>query len=137
MNFEAYLQERSVAMFEFNEPSAYCLTDAAMCLWEEALDKPEIMERLKDGEGAVAARDYVQTVLAPLCDLSWQYAIRVLGYDDAFDWEFVPEFLKQATRTEGRIYPNGLCQSGRLRRAGLHQTAVAFARSVVEALAAQ
>lgn len=117
-------------MFKFEQPTVYAITDAAMCLWEAALESPEIMERLKAGEGAVAARDYVQTELAPLCDLSWQYATQVLGFDDLFDWEFAPEVLRQLTFTGGRITASGI-------PSGLHQTAMTLAHSVVEALAAQ
>jgi hypothetical protein len=83
--------------------------DAALCLWEECLLRKvgarskgglEAMEAeplwvwLSAGEGAASARDMCLQ-LAKDIELSYQYA-RLIGFDDSFDWEFVPRWADYA-----------------------------------------
>ena len=77
----------------------------AMILWEEAIASlpndrpPEQMHATWPtwlrGGGAAANRDECLR-LAPFVDAAWEYAAERYEYDDCFDWEFVPAFVKEA-----------------------------------------
>lgn len=74
----------------------------AMCAWEWWLE--EGYDRFGQiFEGQHAAREYFQSI-APQLEMAWQIARRH-GYEDCFDWEFVPEFLSAAISAEW----SGLC----------------------------
>lgn len=73
--------------------------EAAMCIWEHALflrlqDDDTVYDWLRGGEGAASARQ----MSIELCrDLETSYQVAVeRGYDDSFDWEFTPRWLKLA-----------------------------------------
>ena len=74
--------------------------EAAMCLWEECLlrrmnNDEEVFHWLRAGEGAASAR--LQCILlAKDTEYSWQIAREHFGFDDSFDWEFVPLWLNYA-----------------------------------------
>jgi hypothetical protein len=84
--------------------------DAAMCIWEECLMRqiswkkengpypdtgPPLFDWLRGGEGAAAARDMC-IMLAPDVEACWLLAHDEFGFDDSFDWEFVPRWLDHA-----------------------------------------
>jgi hypothetical protein len=75
-----------------DEPSASDITDAAMCLWEAVLEydlwaSTQMHTREKREFCAKIARE---------CHLGWMIAhADGDGFDDGFDWEFVPWFLRQ------------------------------------------
>lgn len=79
--------------------------EAAMCLWEECLlrqmnNDDELYNwlrggELRCGEGAASAR--LQCILlAKDAEYSWRIAHEHFGFDDSFDWEFVPLWLDHA-----------------------------------------
>lgn len=73
--------------------------DAALCLWEECIRRrqlgdDEFFDWLRGGEGAANARDMC-VQLAKDCETSYQVA-RECGFDDSFDWEFVPLWVNLA-----------------------------------------
>lgn len=66
----------------------------AMCLWEALLEvQIDTANRNVIGElgGAYAARDLCLDLAIP-CNDCWEIA-NALGYDDSFDWNFVPQWL--------------------------------------------
>jgi len=66
-----------------------------MCIWEYYCDgHTNRMDKLKsiDG-GAYTNRQYVHDSLAPFCNKWYIYARDFLGFDDSYDWEFIPPFL--------------------------------------------
>jgi hypothetical protein len=70
---------------------------AAMCLWE-AVVAPDSDDSApwyddRECEGTCALRDRVLS-LAPQCDSDWEFAQANLGFDDSFDWEFAPQWLR-------------------------------------------
>lgn len=90
--------------------------DAALCLWEECLqrlflarteakrnhqDWTEAQEAeplwnwLRGGEGAANAREMC-IYLCKDIEYSYQVARDELGFDDSFDWEFVPRWADVA-----------------------------------------
>ena len=64
---------------------------AAMCIWEYAMEDHVVYQWLEQGEGACQARDNA-LALAPYANQAWLKA-KEQGYDDPFDWEFVPWFV--------------------------------------------
>jgi hypothetical protein len=74
--------------------------DAALCIWEYCLllrndtDDDSVFDWLRGGEGAATARNMC-IQLAKDCDRSYTVAA-ALGYDDSFDWEFVPRWVTEA-----------------------------------------
>ena len=73
------------------------VADAALCIWEHALDDVGVLNWLLQEQGAAHARRSALAI-APIVETAWQHASRVLHYDDPFDWEFVPAFLMYAAR---------------------------------------
>lgn len=83
--------------------------DAAMCLWEECIMRqvswrnehgitdtgPPMFDWLRGGEGAASARDMC-VCLAKDLEESWKVAHEKYGFDDSFDWEFVPRWADEA-----------------------------------------
>lgn len=74
--------------------------EAAMCLWEECLlrrsqDEDNLFDWLRGGEGCASARDMC-IELAKDLDESWKLAHEKYGFDDSFDWEFVPRWADEA-----------------------------------------
>ena len=73
--------------------------DAALCIWEYALhckviNDETVYDWLRGDEGAAAARDMCIDLASDL-DTSYHVATS-LGYDDSFDWEFVPAWVRLA-----------------------------------------
>lgn len=79
--------------------------DAALCIWEVAVDpratdhikkrgEGMFVDWMKEGEGFAHARDNA-VHLAKFCELAYIYA-KHHGFDDSFDWEFVPRFCDRA-----------------------------------------
>lgn len=75
--------------------------DAALCIWEYALSPSNtdhlrklctgsFLDWLKGEEGYASARE-AAAHLARFCEMSYIYA-RHYGFDDSFDWEFVPRW---------------------------------------------
>lgn len=54
--------------------------------------KPTFLLRMADDEGAAQERSFIVAELAEFIERAYFYA-EALGYDDAFDWEFVPAVL--------------------------------------------
>lgn len=94
---------------------SYDECEAALCLWEECLhrisnarkraksageswidaqDNEELWNWLRGGEGAACARSMCID-LARDIEQSYMFA-RDLGFDDSFDWEFVPRWADHA-----------------------------------------
>lgn len=78
--------------------SADC--EAAMCLWEECLlrrnqNEDNLFDWLRGGEGTANARDMCIELATDL-EQSWQIAYDEFGFDDSFDWEFVPRWADEA-----------------------------------------
>lgn len=84
--------------------------EAAMCIWEECIMRqidwkkehgpypdigPPLFDWLRGGEGVASARDMC-IMLAPDVEESWKIAHKHFGFDDPFDWEFVPRWLDYA-----------------------------------------
>lgn len=67
----------------------------AMCLWEEFITAEEgtypHFDNMRVNHGSHATRDAF-LMLVPICDTAWIVAA-AHGYDEAFDWDFVPQFL--------------------------------------------
>ncbi len=73
--------------------------EAAMCLWENALhrridDDDGLYDWLRGGEGAACARDMCLRLAADI-ELAYKTAVDE-GFDDCFDWEFVPRWAEYA-----------------------------------------
>lgn len=74
-------------------------TEAALCIWEYCLEckskgDDTVFEWLRSNQGAATARQQC-IALAKGCDDSYQLA-QTLGYDDSFDWDFVPAWVDEA-----------------------------------------
>jgi hypothetical protein len=70
---------------------------AAMCLWE-AVVAPDSDDETpwhddRECEGTCYLRDRILG-MAEQCDADWQYAREHMGFDDSFDWEFAPGWLR-------------------------------------------
>lgn len=80
--------------------TAQAIIDAALCAWEHVLERLKARGSNKwkyrrQKAGMAALREHV-AALALTIELAYQEAKRK-GYDDCFDWEFVPKFLEAAT----------------------------------------
>lgn len=78
--------------------------EAALCMWEHAVTPDGLMnikskpflDWLAGEEGYAHARMAV-IHLAPFCEISYIWA-KHNGYDDCFDWEFVPAWCQYAMK---------------------------------------
>lgn len=71
-------------------------TEAAVCLWEACLENTfQHYTRFRDQHGAAETRSRVIT-FAKQCEAAWKVAHEKLGFDDPFDWEWCPRFLRVA-----------------------------------------
>lgn len=86
----------------------------AMVAWEHVQDSirqdgrilnrpPNKWTLLIQSGGTVAAREHV-LALVPALSEAWEIASGA-GYDDAFDWDFAPRFLNDATDDWCRLRP--------------------------------
>jgi hypothetical protein len=76
------------------------LIDAAMCLWEAALeDRSELaaLDAYMDVHGAEETRRQIAS-LAEACHTEWEAATEAGDFDQCFDWEWCPHWL--ATRVQ-------------------------------------
>lgn len=81
----------------------------AMCIWEEIQDR---IRRSKPGDrwwrlmdncgGACATRDWVVDELLLAVNVGYELASS-RGFDEPFDWEFVPRFLDKAIGENGNL----------------------------------
>jgi hypothetical protein len=83
-------------------PWTECQIDAALCLWEYALScKVEkdlsVFNWMGGDSGGTAFARQICIELAKNCDRSYHIA-HDLGYDDCFDWEFVPCWVREAMK---------------------------------------
>lgn len=82
---------------ELDETTADIAFDA-MCIWEWALEARErkfgngILNNFFDKYGTCEMRVQCVSVL-PYARSLWQHAVD-LGYEDCFDWEYVPWFME-------------------------------------------
>jgi hypothetical protein len=82
-----------------NTTKTYTLdqVETAMAIWESLLENPpQWFVQLKAENGSCTARGIVAE-LAPHMDDAWSFAAELHGYDDAFDWAFVPDVLHSIT----------------------------------------
>jgi hypothetical protein len=63
-----------------------------MAVWEAILDSEELLEWVKQGGGQADARSYAEHLTLTINN-AWGIA-HGEGYDDCFDWEFVPAALQ-------------------------------------------
>lgn len=97
-------------MLHINDKLTYDECEAAMCLWEECLNRLDLRRKsggydameqcdlwnwLRGGEGAASARDMCMQ-LAKDIELSYKWACEAYGFDDSFDWEFIPRWANEA-----------------------------------------
>lgn len=86
------------------------LVDAAMCLWEDVIErlaKPEreakrhdlAVQEAKAYRGMARMRKDIAALAEP-CHLAWEYAQRAHAYEDSFDWEWCPWFLRHCVNWE-------------------------------------
>jgi len=76
----------------------------AMCIWEallETRDHPGF-EYSKEQVGWAVTRS-IAGVFAEPCNDAWEYAHDHLGYDDSFDWDWVPRFVKLCVTDEFQL----------------------------------
>lgn len=75
------------------------LIDASMCAWEYVLSElsggNNKWTARRDLEGTSALRHHVLN-MAEVIHSAYGVAVKA-GFDESFDWEFVPEFLSRAT----------------------------------------
>lgn len=88
-----------------NYSLTYDEAEAAMCLWEECIhrlrdchpsnrDTEPLWNWLRGGEGAASARDMCLRLAK---DIEYSYSVaREMGFDDSFDWEFIPRWADYA-----------------------------------------
>lgn len=74
--------------------------DAALCLWEECINRQwrgdnRLFDWLRGGEGVASARDMC-ILWGPDLEVCWKIAHEHFGFDDSFDWEFVPRWASLA-----------------------------------------
>lgn len=81
------------------------LCEAAMCIWEHALENSEFMDWLRGDEGQAVARQMVIDYLAEHCEISYILA-KEWGFDDSFDWEYVPKYCQALMRHMGKDGPS-------------------------------
>lgn len=77
-----------------------------MCLWEAVLENRDDLDRTSWEEmGTACIRNNISE-LAPQVHMAWELA-KQLGFDDAFDWEFCPWFVRECIDWETvTIRPN-------------------------------
>ena len=81
-------------------PTQIELLEAATCAWEYASE--QLMQHTHDKWGKFAEWTGSSGLRLHMCELAEQIHIAYTiaqrrGYDEAFDWEFVPAFLQRAT----------------------------------------
>lgn len=86
--------------------------EAAMCLWEEVLAALSSGKGLDWAfarqltEGTVVLRSHILDLAKP-CHEAWTIAHQEgKGFDEPFDWEFVPWFLRNAVDEDGDLKPD-------------------------------
>lgn len=84
-------QSACKALFTLTQPKVETEPESAMAVWEAYLTDTDLMDSLPD-VGACERRAIVYQDITPLADKVWTLATN-LGFDDPYDWEFVPLFL--------------------------------------------
>ena len=71
------------------------IAETAMCLWEYFLeDEPKNYLEYREENGACDTRMHVLS-WAEACDAAWKHAVETRGYDEPFDWHFVPTWCNR------------------------------------------
>jgi hypothetical protein len=73
----------------------YQAAETALCIWEWMIEQRAAIAWLPD-TGAYAHRRLAIELAEPM-NTAFDYAVESYGYDDAFDWEFVPRVLAAIT----------------------------------------
>lgn len=89
-------------------PSSLELAEAACCIWEEFLALKARAQNsplypggqgdrlLKTWESEGTAQMRLNAInLAERCHMDWRKAVDERGYDDPFDWDFVPRWISE------------------------------------------
>jgi hypothetical protein len=76
----------------------------AMCIWEALLGTENHLgfEYSKEQVGWAATRSIAGEFAEP-CNDAWEYANKHLGYDDSFDWDWVPRFMTHCISDEFQL----------------------------------
>jgi hypothetical protein len=76
----------------------------AMCIWEALLeDRCHLgFEYSKEQVGWAQTRSIAGEFAEP-CNEAWEYAHKHLGYDDSFDWDWVPRFMTHCVNQEFQL----------------------------------
>jgi hypothetical protein len=78
------------------------LMDAAMCLWEAVLEHEDIWQASRDALGIDEVRRFAAHI-ARTCLNGWGIAhADGDGFDDPFDWEFCPWFVRNCVADDDR-----------------------------------
>ncbi len=75
--------------------SHIAIAECACCIVEHLQnggEYPAFLKQLGDDEGAAQERSFIVTELADYVERAYFYA-EALGYDDPFDWSFVPAVM--------------------------------------------
>lgn len=75
--------------------SHIAIAECACCIVEHLQNGgayPAFLKQLGNDEGAAQERTFIVTELADFVERAYFYA-EALGYDDSFDWEFVPSVM--------------------------------------------
>lgn len=89
------------------EPDVHDLLEAACCIWEEMIDQFRRAQGEKFAHfpgGFASARSWAYNQ-AETVHMAWEIA-QLAGFNDAFDWEFVPAFLERAYDDKWQLRPN-------------------------------
>jgi hypothetical protein len=73
----------------------------AMCLWEAVIEICSIdddpicaaITATRNHHGTVALREAI-AAMVPACEAAWRRAEREDGYDEPYDWEWCPSFIR-------------------------------------------
>lgn len=97
-------------MLHMNDVFTRDEAEAAMCLWEECIMRqfqwkkengpypdigPPLYDWLRGGEGTAMARDMCLEYASDI-EACYEIATEEFGFDDSFDWEFVPRWADYA-----------------------------------------
>lgn len=76
----------------------------AMCIWEALLEtrKHPGFEYSKEQVGWAQTRSDAADFSEP-CHRAYEYAHKHLGYDDSYDWDWVPRFVTMCVNDEFQL----------------------------------
>lgn len=76
-----------------------CVAIDAIAIFEHAIENEDFMEWLKQGEGVATARQNSLTI-SPVIGKAYETACSA-GYDNCFDWDFIPAFADRFLNMDG------------------------------------